>query len=150
MPIRAALIAALLTLTAPAVAVAQTDAVTAAEANAVLSSSSSSTTTTIVGGIILTVVLSRDSSALERYLRDNAVALREEIGHGAGDTVDDLSHIFGVVEENQDRFGRMLRRHRRPILELIDPARLDEVRTKRFVELVIRRCVEEGVYPATG
>ena len=106
----------------------------------------STTTTTIVGGIILTVVLSRKSSSLERYLRDNAVALHQEVGRGAGDTVADLADIFGVRAADRPLFARLLRQNRREVLDLIDPEHLDEARTKRFVALVIRMSAASGLH----
>lgn len=103
---------------------------------AVLTSSSSTSTTTIVGGVILTIVLSSGNSSLESYLRDNRVALHDEITHGAGATVADLADAFRVEPGRVDDFGAMLRTHRETLLALLD-GEVDAERAQRFVELVL-------------
>ncbi len=109
---------------------------------AVLSSSSSTSTTTIVGGVILTIVLSSGNSSLESYLRNNRVALRDDITHGGGATVADLADAFRVEDERIDEFGTLLRTHRRALLGLIDDD-LDAARARRFVELIVEAGTRE-------
>lgn len=119
-------------------------AVDDANRNAFLTSFTSSTTTTVVGGVILTIVVASGNASLERYLRNNAVALRQDITTGAGDTVEDLADAFSVEPANREEFGKLLRRHRSRLLDLADPARLDSERTRGFVELVSREIEKFG------
>lgn len=131
-------------------AAAQTDPATAAEANAYLTSSSSSTTTTIVGGVILTVVLTRKKTDLQRYLQDNAVAVKRDFGRGAGETFADIADVFGIAADDRPKFAALLRANRRDVLELVDPRTLDLDNTTRFVELVLRRGHAAGLFQHSG
>jgi hypothetical protein len=114
-----------------------------------LSSTSTTTTTTavVVGGIVLTVVLTTPEpdrkSALEDYMRHNAVALQQDITLGAGDTVDDLAVAFQIPDEDRNSFARLLRHHRKKLLPLTDPESLDASRVRSFVGIIHRAMLEE-------
>lgn len=113
---------------------------------AVVTSSSSTTSTTLIGGIILTVMLATDNDKTAlRYLQQNNVALHQDISAGAGDTIDDLAHAFGVGKAGHGEFGQLLRRHRHQLLALIEPTLLDEARAREFVELVLRETQRAGL-----
>ncbi len=141
----AMLVASLCTMVAEAAAQEPTQA----EANALLISSSSTTTTTIVGGVVLTVVLTRKKSDLQRYLRDNAVAIREDLGRGSGATFRDIAQVFGVADDDLPTFSRMLREHRRQVLDLVDPRTLDLRHTELFAELVVREGAAHDLFGPT-
>lgn len=105
--------------------------------------SSSTTTTTIVGGVILTVVLAGKNAGLEHYLRDNAVALRQEISQGGGDTIADLADVFSIELDARARFATMLRRSRDELLPLLEA--VDAEAARRFVEIVSANARRAGL-----
>lgn len=64
---------------------------------------STSTTGALVQGI--------NGQASTEYLRDNAVAVRQDLSMGDGPLMRDLAHIFGMPDEAA-RVGALLRRER--------------------------------------
>jgi hypothetical protein len=113
-----------------------------------LYSISTTTTTTAIGvamivATVATVMSDNESAHLERYLRNNAVALEGDLAFGAGDTIDDLAAVFRVPEMERARFGRALREHAGALMELADPARLDTFRAKQFA-LLARRAWQQS------
>jgi hypothetical protein len=116
-------------------AAAQTDEEIAAGYSA-LSTTTTSGVVTTVGGIILTVVLvsGNKKSALKRYIRDNAVALKQDITLGGGATVADLGQIFGAPQDQLSGFGRALQARRSTLMELIGTTPIDDPRTDAFIE----------------
>ncbi len=93
--------------------------------------------TTVGGGIALTLLISDSSSdSKEAYIRQNALALQQDLTLGGGQAVDDLAAAFRIDERNLERFGRMLRHRRDELLPLTDIERLDERRADRFFGLI--------------
>lgn len=103
-----------------------------------LTSTSTSGLTTTVGGIILTVVLvnSGKKKALKWYIRDNAVALKQDVTMGGGATVADVAHLFGAPPEHLETFARALRSRRQQLVALVGTTPIDDERTEEFMETV--------------
>ncbi len=102
--------------------------------------SSTTTTTTAVGvamifASVVSITPEDDSAAIERYLRENAVALEGDVHLGAGQTIDDLAFLLGVPLEERPRFGRALRAAREDLLELAAPEQLTSARVTEFVRI---------------
>ena len=98
-------------------------------------------TTLIGGGIALTVILvsnSSDSSSKEKYIRQNAVALKQDLTVGAGETVQDLAATFQVEDEDRETFARMLRERRDTLVPLTNLEKLDADRADRFFQTIVR------------
>jgi hypothetical protein len=81
------------------------------------------------------------------YLRRNAIALQEDLVHGAGPTVSDLAAYLSIAIEEHAWFGRVLRRHRHELLDLADEERLTPERALAFFD-TIRTLVTEHTCPS--
>lgn len=108
-----------------------------------MSSVSSTTTTSIVGGVIISVTVSTGRAELERYIRDNRVAVMHDVTRGSGPVIEDLAHLFGVAEVA--RLGMALREHRDDLLAL--SAHVDAARAAQFAELVEAAIQRAGLAP---
>lgn len=109
------------------------------EAGALLLTTTTGPTTTVAAGVAITVVLllSDDGSASrESYLRQNAVALQQDMTVGAGGSIDDLAAAFQVSEENIPAFAAAIHAQRSELMPLTDIGQLDEKRADAFFEMV--------------
>jgi hypothetical protein len=108
-----------------------------------LSTTSTSVALT-VGGVVLTVVMVNDATKaeMETYIRNNAVAIQQDITMGGGATAQDLAAAFAVPEEHLHVFAAMLKEQRHSLLPLTDLDLLDEARAGQFIEVVLTGMVE--------
>lgn len=98
-------------------------------------------TTLIGGGIALTIVLANnndDSSSKKEYIRQNAVALKQDLTIGSGESVRDLAAVFKVGERDYESFARVLRERRDTLVPLTTVDRLDEERAEQFFREIAR------------
>ncbi|MFU8807313.1 MAG: hypothetical protein ACNA8W_26120 [Bradymonadaceae bacterium] len=107
-------------------------------------STTTTTTAVTVGGIVLTVVLvmAASRSDVETYIRNNAVALQDDITVGGGDTAQDLAAAFQVPDEHLPLFAAMLRNHREELLPLTDLDQLNEERAGLFIDAIVAGMLE--------
>lgn len=110
---------------------------------------------TVVGTTALAVVLTMvavDALAAENYLRENAVALRHDLRRGAGPTLEDLAHLWGIPKSHYPRFARQLQEHRHKILpHLGHPLQIDGDDAYAFMLSVSRAIVwDRRLTAATG
>lgn len=105
-----------------------------------------STTTTIiaaplttVGGIISTTtgLFSSALGQLDGYIRDNAVALQQDLQVGGGHTADDLAQIFGVPAQHRAAFAQALRQRADKLVPLTRIEGRDMQRTTTFALIII-------------
>src|SRR5690554_1752329 len=85
------------------------------EAGALLLTTTTGPTTTVAAGVAITVVLmvGGGSASNEAYIRQNAVALQQDMTIGAGESIDDLAAAFQVSEENIAAFAAARSEERR-------------------------------------
>jgi hypothetical protein len=107
----------------------------------VLYFSSTTTTTTAIGvamiaASVVTLVPDEESAYMERYLRDNAVAVQSGISLGAGEALHDIATILKLPEASRAEFGKVLRTHRKELLGLARRDTLTRQRTAQFVAIV--------------
>ncbi|MCP3099699.1 hypothetical protein LZ198_12555 [Myxococcus sp. K15C18031901] len=74
--------------------------------------------------------------AAQVYLRARTHQLREDLALGAGPTVEDLAEAAHIRRENLGTFGRLLRTHRRELLEMADARTLTPDRALAWLERV--------------
>jgi hypothetical protein len=86
---------------------------------------------------------------LDRYIRDNAVALQQDLQVGGGQTVDDLAQLFGVPVVQRPVFARLLRAHSAQLIPLTTIPREDPARTRRFI-LIIAAAMSHDPTMALG
>ena len=77
-----------------------------------------------------------------RYLRENALDVRQGIAQGEGPVVDDLAAAFRVHDSRRLQFVRGLRAARIELFSLAEPASLTDERALHFLERV--RAVAEA------
>jgi len=108
------------------------------EAGALLLTTTTGPTTTVAAGVAITVVLmvGGGSASNEAYIRQNAVALQQDMTIGAGESIDDLAAAFQVSEENIAAFAAALHAKRGELLPLTDVGALDEARANAFFEII--------------
>ncbi len=105
----------------------------------VLSSSSTSTTTTAMVTalgvlVIVTITPKPGRRALQTYLEQNHVAVRDGIHTGAGQSVADLSGAFGVeTDEEEAAFGEILRQERATLDAIIEDERVSDDELHQFI-----------------
>ncbi len=104
----------------------------------------SSTSTTTIAGVLITVgpiltttLRGARATVMEDYLRQNNVALHQEIPMGGGDTVADLGQLFQVDADQRAAFGELMRANRGLLLDLAEPSKLNEQRAALFMEAII-------------
>jgi hypothetical protein len=122
-------------LAAPASAQTEGDVLAGVAGLYAISSTSAGLTTT-VGGIILTVVLTKNKrkKAMMWYIRQNSVALKQEVTIGGGTTVADIGQLFGTNPGEYEAFANALQTKRRELVALIGTEPIDDVRTEQFVD----------------
>jgi hypothetical protein len=94
---------------------------------------------TTVGGIIssTTGLFSSILGQLDGYIRDNAVALQQDLQIGGGHTADDLAQIFGVPDQHRAAFGLALRQRADQLVPLTRIEGRDMQRTTTFALIII-------------
>ena len=94
----------------------------------VITSTTSSTTLVIVGGIALTIILvAKDRKrALRSYLRENALAVRNDAHLGEGATLHDLRLFLAIPDRQHAEFARWIRTERQTIDVLLSDGARDE------------------------
>lgn len=107
-------------------------------------STTTTTTAVTVGGIVLTVVLVMGASKadVETYIRNNAVALQEDITLGGGATTRDLAAAFQVPDEHLPLFAAMLKEQRQELLPLTNVTLLNEERAGQFIDVILAGMIE--------
>lgn len=102
-------------------------------------------TTTVAGGVALTVLLldSGDSASKETYIRQNALALQQDITVGSGESIEDLAAAFRVSEEHLPAFASAIRSHREQLVPLTHVEKLDAKRAEQFFAIVARAMREK-------
>jgi len=108
------------------------------EAGALLLTTTTGPTTTVAAGVAITVVLMMGGSSAsnEAYIRQNAVALQQDMTVGAGDSIEDLAAAFQVSEENIPAFAAALHAKRGELLPLTNVGELDQARADAFFEII--------------
>src|SRR5690554_2969604 len=109
------------------------------EAGALLLTTTTGPTTTVAAGVAITVVLMMggdNSASNEAYIRQNAVALQQDVTIGAGDSIDDLAAAFQVSEENIPAFAAALHAKRGELLPLTNVGELDAKRADAFFAII--------------
>src|SRR5690554_3973051 len=109
------------------------------EAGALLLTTTTGPTTTVAAGVAITVVLMMggdNSASNEAYIRQNAVALQQDVTIGAGDLIDDLAAAFQVSEENIPAFAAALHAKRGELLPLTNVGELDAKRADAFFAII--------------
>lgn len=108
-------------------------------AGALVLTTTTGPTTTVAAGVAITVVLllgKNDSASKEAYIRQNAVALQQDMTLGAGESIDDLAAAFQVSEENIPAFTAAVHAQRSELLPLTDVGALDSKRADAFFAIV--------------
>jgi hypothetical protein len=102
---------------------------------------------TTTGGIIssTTGLFSSVLGQLDHYIRENAVALQQDLRVGGGHSVDDLAQMFGVPEERRAAFAYGLRRHDDELVSLTRIEGANMERTRRFAFIVIDVMTADAV-----
>ncbi len=96
-----------------------------------------STTSAITTGVLVVEILDDERRAsLEPYLRENAVAVQQDISLGAGGAVEDLAVFYGVLPSEVAEFGGLLRDCRDELAPLIEPGEVDEASVRAFDRIV--------------
>lgn len=123
-------------LAGPAAAQQTEGDILAGVAGVYLAISSTTGLTTTVGGIVLTVVLSnsKKKKAMKWYIRQNTVALKQEVTMGGGTTVADIGQIFGTTPAEYEAFANALKSKRRELVALIGTTPIDKTRTDAFID----------------
>ncbi len=60
------------------------------------------------------------------YLNENAVALQQDISMGGGAHIDDLATMAQLTPPQRAALGRLMRRHREPLQQLLASGRVDD------------------------
>lgn len=97
--------------------------------------------TLVGGGIALTIVLatnSGDSSSKKEFIRQNAVALQQDLTVGGGDSVRDLAAAFQVEQGDYDKFARMVHDRRDDLVPLTQVDKLDSTRADEFFRTIAK------------
>lgn len=103
------------------------------------SSSTTSTSTTMVlalGYFSVQLATGTNEEQVQRYLRQNAVAVQHDLYLGAGETTRDLAELFGVHREEYDAFARLLYDRRKVLAPLVEPGTVDSASARKFVEII--------------
>lgn len=98
--------------------------------------SATTTSTALAAGVIvltISLVVNRNKN-VQSYLRQNQTAVKVAINLGAGEAVADLAFLLQF--DDRKEFARLLRLHRRELLELSDPDKLDADRAVRFIDVL--------------
>lgn len=109
------------------------------EAGAALLTTTTAPTTTVAAGVAITVVLMMGgggSASKETYIRQNALALQQDMTVGAGESVTDLAAAFQVSEQNLPAFAAAVHAHRAELLPLTDVSELNTERADAFFAIV--------------
>jgi hypothetical protein len=94
--------------------------------------------TSILGGVSSTLGLTGSIfGQVDQYIRDNAVALQQDLQVGGGDTVNDLAQMFSIPPEHHAMFGQILRQHRAQLVPLTANLNPDLDRARAFVTIVV-------------
>ena len=104
----------------------------------------------MIAASVVTVVPDKESAYMERYLRDNAVAVQSGFSLGAGDALNDIATILKVPKASRAEFGKVLRSHRKELLELASRDTLTRQRAARFVALVRKVWVTTDAVESTS
>jgi hypothetical protein len=70
------------------------------------------------------------------FLRSRSHQLREDLALGAGPAVEDLASLARIPREHLGIFGRLLRAHRKELLELADARTLTPERAVKWLQRV--------------
>ena len=103
-------------------------------------SSTSSSTSTILGAGVLLLSMTNKSAKtamIEKYLRDNQVAVIHDLNVGAGGSIDDFAQAFGVKQKNRKTFNVMMRKHRVQLTQLANSKTLTIKRAGMFVDVIV-------------
>lgn len=117
-----------------------------------------STTTTLLSspittvGVVLLVVLSDNDdeqvAQLERYMRNNAIALQHDLHLGGGETATDLASAFNVPSEHEAEFAEILYENRDDLAPLAEPGQVDRTAAETFGRIVIEEMLEDDAMSA--
>jgi hypothetical protein len=119
------------------------------QATPVASASGAVLTTTVLGAVFWKVAeqMRRNprrgrasprelARAFQSYLNARTYQLREDLALGAGPTVEDLAALAHIRREHLGIFGRLLRAHRKELLELADTRALTPERALQWLQRV--------------
>lgn len=124
------------------------DELTDAQKTTIVLAFTSSSLAVTIGGIALTFVLARaavDYAALEMYLRNNTVAVREHFNRGAGYAIDDIAQLFGVRVDQHEAFVRGVYARRGRLVPLLASHRpIDAATTREFADIVFEAIVADA------
>lgn len=75
------------------------------------------------------------------YMRENAVALQQDVSLGAGSSLDDLCAIFNLEASQRKAVGQRLKAHRVELVAILSKVRITEADAKRLTELALSRAM---------
>ncbi len=102
--------------------------------------------TVTTAGVVLTIVLRQEDSAqtahLERYMRDNAIALQHDLHIGGGETTADIAALFKIPEDHEAEFAEILYDHRHTLAPLAEPGHIDRASAQEFGATIANGLLE--------
>lgn len=75
------------------------------------------------------------------YMRENAVALQQDVSLGAGSSLDDLCAIFNLEASQRRAVGQRLKAHRVELVAILSKARITEADARRLTTLALTQAV---------
>lgn len=94
------------------------------------------TTTTLLPISITSDVFNAVLANTDHYIRENAVALQQDLQVGGGRTIDDLAQMFDIPPQRRAAFARGLRQRHAQLIPLTFNPKPDMERTRRFILLL--------------
>ena len=85
-----------------------------------------------------------------QYVKHNKTSLQQDISTGGGKTVDDMARMAGIPKVHQAAFGKMLRRHRGKLMELLKPKTMDKDRAYVFALYIEEVMKEDATLKSYG
>ena len=108
--------------------------------DALWSTSTTTTSTTMavaLGMYSLQLARGSDDERVQIYLRDNAVAVQQDLHLGGGETTADLASIFGVSAQDEEAFAQVLFEQRKRLAPLVELGKIDAARAQKFSQIIV-------------
>lgn len=83
-------------------------------------------------GVPLEHALSHWDGDLQRFVRQEALAIRAGVARGEGPVLSDLAHVLGLSTERTDELVSLLRSHRESLDRPLSEGTMDEERVRQF------------------
>ena len=109
---------------------------------------------TTVGAVIYFVVSAvtprpavqqQTGKAAEMYLRQNALALQQNLATGSGAMIQDLASAMEIKREHLGQFGKLMQAHRGELAPLLDTGKLNPDRAVQFLKLMAGAVEHDAV-----